>query len=157
MLLPLNETLILAPGVWTPTGWGAQHQVRRVFATDPDGAANRIEMTCHSEGQSVAIERVNPLAADPKRCSRCELIPGLGPIGAPTLSEVRRDEQTGVVVACTKTWDDRVPTSPVDHAWLILDWGHQGRPAGSVPSRLDSYDVAAWAVVGTVPGMSGSA
>jgi hypothetical protein len=149
-------TVDFPPGEWTPTGWGARHRIRRLFASEAAGPMDRIEMVCHTEGNSVDVRRVNPLAQETRRCRRCELIPDLGPIGAPVLGEVRRDERTGVIVACVRTWDGRVPRSPADTVWLILDWGPNGRPPGNSSHRLDFYEVVSWPVIATIPHMYGS-
>jgi hypothetical protein len=142
----------LKPGDWTPTGWGAQHRIRW---TQPKNRDRVVVLVCHGDkpGDYALLSRMNTQATENKRCNRCEVIPDLGPMWTPTLFEVRRDPATGMVAACVRTWDGRVPTSPVDTCWLILEWGTAARgPAAA--QRVDSYAVVAWDVTGTVPGLA---
>lgn len=131
----------LAPGDWTPTGWGAQHRVRAA----EDG---RVTLVCHPADQWTHASRINASASEDTRCSRCTATPGLGPMPAPILGEVRRGP-SGVVVACLRMWDGRSPHSPGDQCWRILD------AAGtSACNPLDSYAVIGWPVCGLVPGIN---
>lgn len=133
----------LTPGDWTSTGWGAQHRVRAV-------EGDRVTLVCHSADQWAHDSRMDTAAEETERCSRCTAAPGLGPLSAPALGEVRRNP-AGVVVACLRMWDGREPRSADDRCWQVLD------PAGtSALGPLNSYDVAGWEVCGAVPGITTS-
>ncbi len=143
--------LALESGQWTPTGWGAQHRVRAV-----DG--DRVTLVCHSDrpGQYAELSRMRRDAGEVQRCRQCEVTPGLGPMPAPVLDEIRIDPATRMTVVCALTWDGRVPTSPVDPCWRIVRWGSV--PAHATPrGSLDSYDVATWTVVGSLPTLAEAA
>jgi hypothetical protein len=123
-------------GDWISTGWGAQHRIRRL-----DG--NWVILVCHSDEphNRVHRERINLDTNDPLTCTICEVTPGLGPMPAPVLGEIRRDPATGVTAVCERTWDDRVPTSPVDLVWRVTATVDGGPPIGRC---LNSYAVVGW-------------
>lgn len=122
----------MTPGCWTPTGWGAQHQV---VTTD----AVWTVLACHQPGQRVPTDLINPDAAEQRRCARCQV----GPQPAPVVG-VRRQSPGGAVVVCEPTWDGRQPCSPTDRVWRVVE-SPTGDPG--VGCWLDGWDVAGWQVV----------
>ncbi|MFI6228588.1 hypothetical protein ACIBCR_14905 [Micromonospora echinospora] len=127
------------PGDWISTGWGAQHRIRSL-----DG--NWIVLVCHFDDSHNRVhrERINFDANDALVCNWCEVTPGLGPMPAPTLGEVRRDPTTGATAVCERTWDDRAPSSPVDLVWLVTATPEDGPAVGTY---LSSYAVVGWEVL----------
>jgi hypothetical protein len=135
----------MTPGEWTPTGLGAQHRIRAVNT-------RRVVFVCHADqvDHYIPLHLLNTDAAETARCVLCELTPDLGPPPAPTLDQVRVDPATGTTVVCTLTWDNRIPSGPLDDCWRIIRWGSRRRHGGE-RSLLCSYDVARWIVVGRLP------
>jgi hypothetical protein len=136
----------LAPGLWTPTGWGRQHRVRAVTQND-----SVVELVCHMPPHGyVFVDRLNTAADEPDRCRLCTVIDGLGPMWTPLLGQVRRSPDGLAMAVCGETWDDRTPTSPTDEVWCI--YAGCSRVVGPDAGRVvDSYTVVDWPVVTHLP------
>lgn len=128
-----------APGEWTPTGWGAQHRVRR---SDPVWT----ELVCGELvcGESARVEtsRIDPGAGEVDRCQRCAALPDLGPLRRGALGEVRRSPE-GLVAVCHRT--------RIGNGWRWKVIGEDPEPGGY--GWRDDWQVASWTPVGTVPGL----
>jgi len=122
----------LTSGQWTPTGWGAQHRVRR-------SDEKWTELVCHrdGEGQRCETPRINQQADETRRCTRCEALPDLGPIQYGPVGEVRRSADGLTVVCVGGHGDCRWKVIGEDPVPLAYGW-------------RDDWAVACFASVGNV-------
>lgn len=145
------NALSLKPGDWTPTGWGAQHRVRR---SDEQWT----ELVCHTTiqipdprqpgpTQRCETARIDRDADERNRCYRCGSLPDLGPLRYGPLGEVRRSPE-GLVAVC-----HRGRIGDGDRRWKVIG----DDPVPALHGWRDDWDVAQFPVIGNVFELSGEA
>lgn len=141
----LDPAAPLKPGDWTPTGWGAQHRVRR-------SDERYTELVCHlayliddpgigrKAGDSARCEtaRIDRTASEDYRCIRCASLTNLGPMARGPLGEIRRGPD-GQVAVCHDA-------GGFDRRWKLI--GAETEPMAY--GWRGDWHVATWVVVGNV-------
>jgi hypothetical protein len=143
---------VLRPGDWTPTGWGAQHRVRR-------SDERWTELVCHTaladddrafgrkagDSSRCATDRINRGADETEHCANCSALPDLGPLRYGPIGEVRRSPDGLVVVA---SQDVCHPSRAGGTRWKVIGLD----PVPGMYGWRSEWHVAAWEVVGAIPG-----